>query len=201
MKETNNEMSSLRMRLKTVTKPMHDELENTELAGLLASGTIGKKLYVKYLQKLYSIHNTLEVKMQNMPQWKEYGIDIFQRSRRELILQDLASLSATPLSDEADVELKVSLNFYTAIGVLYVLEGSTMGGRILSQRLAGIKGDDGISVTRYFEAYKDNTLGLWSEYCSFLDAVDIKHNEKNNEIILGACDMFLLMREVMHGLT
>jgi heme oxygenase len=191
---------SLRSQLKSLTKPFHDALEATSLAMALASGTLGKKSYVGYLQALYHLHEKLETRIQNMSEWKAYHINPDSHCRLHLIAADLGALGASTQELHSKFDIHVNWSFPTAIGVLYVLEGSTMGGRLLAQRNAHILGDDGRSATRYFEAYGDETISRWGAYCEFLSRYGSMHPEENAEVILGACSMFLTMKEVLHAL-
>lgn len=197
MKSTSADTNSLRTQLKNLTKPFHDALEATPLALALASGTLSKKTYIQYLQALYLLHEKLENPIQNMSEWHKYHINPDSHCRLHLIAADLGALGASTQEHPFNIDIHVNWNFPAAIGVLYVLEGSTMGGRLLAQRNQHILGDDGRSATRYFEAYGDETMARWGAYCDFLSRYGTMHPEKDAEVILGACGMFLSMKGVL----
>ncbi len=187
----------LRNRLKVLTKPFHDSLEATPLAISLASGNITKDKYISFLKDLYYLHKEVESKMCLMPEWSSYKLDPHQHTRADLLLADLAAFGVHVEDITSNITLIDEYSFAKIIGMLYVLEGSTMGGRVLSQRLLHVRGNDDLPVTRYYNAYADETMQRWGEYCSFLSEYEIKHPEDSSEIILGACSMFLQMEEIL----
>jgi heme oxygenase len=198
MVSTSKNDNSLRSKLKLLTKPFHDSLEIVPLAVELASSTVSKERYINYLKTLYAIHSKFENLIQNMDEWSSYSINPQQRSRLHLLEKDLNALGASTEKISLEIDLHINWSFPVAVGVFYVLEGSTMGGQFLAQRLSHIKGNDALCATRYFQAYKDNTMTRWSEYCDFLVQYDTDNPEKNSEVILGACSMFLIMQKVMY---
>jgi heme oxygenase len=193
--------NSLRSKLKFLTKSFHDSLETVPLSVELASATITKERYINYLKVLYAIHYKFENLIQNMEEWSSYDINPHKRSRLQLIKEDLTALDASTENILLEIDLHVNWSFPVAVGVLYVLEGSTMGGQILSQRLSHLIGNDTLSATRYFQAYKDDTIILWSEYCDFLVQYGDDNPEKTSEVILSACSMFLIMQQLMYEIN
>jgi heme oxygenase (biliverdin-IX-beta and delta-forming) len=190
---------TLRDRLKRVTKPFHDQLENTAIARSLAEGSVSRSKYQRYLDHLAALHAHIEEKVQQFSQWKEYNIDITQRVRYPLLKEDLAALQSSE-SELSIPPLEVPWSFASAVGVMYVLEGSTMGGKILAQRLSHLLGGDALPATRYFQSYGERTMPMWGEYCAFLDLFASRHPESQDQVILSACAMFLLLQRIMDEL-
>lgn len=191
---------SLRRRLKELTAPFHMELESAPIAVRLASGTIGREEYGLYLERVAALHQTLEPLFAAMGEWKAYGIDPLQRTRIQLLNNDLYALGKDiPLQREIQ-PLDIPLNFATAVGMMYVLEGSTMGGQVLTRKLSHIIGSDGVPCTRYFAAYGDDTMKLWGAFCQFLDRFGTENPQLASQVILGACSMFLMIQKEMYEL-
>jgi heme oxygenase (biliverdin-IX-beta and delta-forming) len=68
------------------------------------------------------------------------------------------------------------------LGSLYVMEGSMLGGRIISRRLEerfGWSGDHGCS---YFAGYKEQTSARWQEVCVALTESTVS----GNQVVEGA---------------
>lgn len=191
---------SLRRRLKELTFPFHTELESTPIAIRLASGTIEREEYGLYLQRVAALHQMLEPLFASMDEWKAYGIDPLQRTRINLLNHDLSALGDVIALQKDISPLAIPLNFATAVGMMYVLEGSTMGGQVLVHKLSHILGSDGVPCTRYFAAYGENTMKLWGEFCQFLDRFGTENPQAASEVILGACTMFLMIQKEMHEL-
>jgi heme oxygenase (biliverdin-IX-beta and delta-forming) len=193
--------ASLRRRLKKLSAPFHTELESTPIAIRLASGTIEQEEYGLYLERVAALHQTLEPLFTAMNEWKAYGIDPLQRTRLQLLNNDLCALGKEiPLQREIQ-PFDIPLNFATAVGMMYVLEGSTMGGQVLARKLSHIVGSDGLSCTRYFAAYGDNTMKQWGEFCQFLDQFGTENPQATAAVVLGACSMFLMIQKEMHELS
>ncbi|MDD5158952.1 MAG: biliverdin-producing heme oxygenase [Sulfuricurvum sp.] len=192
---------TLRQRLKELTAPFHAELEKTPVAIALAEGSITREDYAIYLTKLAAIHQTLEPILIGMREWAHYEINPALRTRFALLKADLAALEQEIPYTESTVFIDTPPTFETAIGMMYVLEGSTMGGQILSRKLSHMIGADGVPCTRYFQAYGENTMRLWGEFCQFLDCFEAKNPLLSDHVILGACAMFLTIQKDMYELN
>lgn len=187
-------------RLKKMTAPFHDALESTRLAQALASGRVSRSDYLAYLTQLYGVHSVIEPRVAQWAQWERYGIAIKLRTRLELLRMDLVALGVAEPSTRIDGAWDERWGFPEAVGAMYVLEGSTMGGRFLAQRLLGIVGSDGMPAIRYFSAYEDQTMRMWGEYTHFLNryAQDATLAERNR-VLLAACSLFLTLEEILRG--
>jgi heme oxygenase len=62
-----------------------------------------------------------------------------------------------------------------AIGVAYVLEGSTQGGLLISKHLAGRLGE-GVAL-RYYASHGEDALALWEAFKAALDAYGARRPE------------------------
>jgi heme oxygenase len=189
---------SFHQRLKTLTHPFHDELEATELAKSLANATIELDDYANYLHKMHQLHNEIEKKLQSFKEFSHYSIDTSKRSRSDFLKKDLKSLNANN-KEVSSFNLEIEWSFPVAIGVMYVLEGSTMGGQILKERLKKLPVENAHTITNYFDGYGAQTMKLWQEYSLFLEKYVQENPHDSSKIILGACAMFLKMQELMHA--
>lgn len=193
-------LPDFRQALKTATQPLHDALEKTALAQILASGTVDRTTYIGYLSKLYTIHAYLESEISKFREWSSYGINPIQRKRLPMLIDDLNELGVKPSDLDTEWLWSHTWNFPSAIGIMYVMEGSTMGGLFLAQRLQHITGEDNLSATRYFQGYGEQTIPMWSDYCRFLNQYALDHPDKKAQITEAACSMFLEIKRVLHDL-
>lgn len=108
---------------------------------------------------------------------EQFGDEVFQYSpRRKLpwLLEDLAYLETDPLATE-NLPLQALPDMTPAdvpelAGMLYTIEGSTLGGRVISRHLSthlGLSPDRG---GRFFSAYSHLTDHRWHQFESFLNA-------------------------------
>ena len=76
--------------------------------------------------------------------------------------------------------------FYRAIGMAYVIEGSTAGGKILAKRLARQLRRDRNSGLAYFNFHR---RGTWSLFQRWLETVQLNASQRQR-CISGAMDGF-----------
>lgn len=190
---------SFKELLKERTKDLHDRIENTPIAKALASSSVRSKAYKEYLQKLLAIHIPVEsIALANKEQWQKYGIEIEQHCRTSMLEDDLKALGI--MQKPQGVLACEDWGFAKIVGALYVLEGSTMGGQILRERLSYIKGDDGLSATRYFGAYKEKTIPQWLHFSRFIDRYAAENKEESALVYEGAKTIYLAVEEAMHSI-
>ena len=101
--------------------------------------------------------------------YETLGLKLSERSRSALILDDLATLGWSSREVESIPlcsELPETASLDQALGCLYVLEGSTLGGSIIcravQQRLGPSPGRS------FFAGYGDRTGTMWNAFCDVL---------------------------------
>lgn len=200
MHNLNQDPSSLRGKLKIYTKGMHDLLEDSKTGKELSSGDINDQRYLSYLQALSLIHKDVEFLLLKHNKWEKYGLKIEEHLRYELLKKDILLLDGNIPESKSKLEcFDMNINFPKLVGMLYVLEGSTMGGMMLSKSLSHILSKDKEPCINYFSAYKEDTMKRWGEFCVFLDRYEKENNVYTHEVLLGACSIYLLIKEVMDG--
>jgi heme oxygenase len=96
--------------------------------------------------------------------WRDW---VHGRSRRGWLQQDLRALGAAPLAGPVPVpELATPA---AAWGSLYVMEGSALGGQVITRELAaaGLRPGAGAS---YFHGFGPATGAMWREFRAVLEA-------------------------------
>ena len=88
------------------------------------------------------------------------------RSRRAFVQQDLRVLGVPPLTGPVKVPRLDSPA--AAWGSLYVMEGSALGGQVITRTLAGA-GLTPRSGGAYFHGWGDATGGMWREFRTLLE--------------------------------
>jgi heme oxygenase len=96
------------------------------------------------------------------------GPDLAARRRVPALREDLAD----DLADPAPAPLAVPDDVAGSLGVLYVLEGSTLGARSLLPRLRRAGTIPGRVGHRYLEGYGDATAIRWHAFCAALERLD-----------------------------
>ncbi len=153
-----NELLSDQLKIRTLAP--HQELERV----------LGKRMrsmrttedYITLLQAFYSLLGALEDRISVHIGAAELP-DHLQRRKSESLAIDIRSLGGIippKLSLSKIMEVKDHLQ---AFGVLYVIEGSTLGGRIISHMIAkqlDIQ-DKGLS---FFQSYGEHRTTMWATF-------------------------------------
>ncbi len=74
-----------------------------------------------------------------------------------------------------------------ALGCLYVLEGSTLGGQVVTRYLAGVPSMEDVTWFSFFSSYGAEVGPMWQEFGEFLTV----HARGDDEaIVRAACETF-----------
>ena len=156
---------ALLARLRIVTRPAHDQLEGT--LGLLDE-QLDREAYRRVIERFYGFWRNWEPQMAALYQNAAF---LDPRRRMHLLQADLAALglSAREVAMLPICPAPVLRNAAEALGSLYVMEGSTLGGRVIErnvERCLGFNGQDGCS---YFAGYGTHTGTMWRSFLTRLD--------------------------------
>ncbi len=153
--------------LKTKTAASHRHVEASPLMQPIASRTLTPQSYTHILRKFYGFFQPLESAIHQLPTLEHYLPDLPVRRKSGSILQDLRAihqenmaLAAIPLCSDVPRITQVS----EGLGALYVMEGSTLGGKIISKivyETLGYTPEHGIS---FFNGYGTQTGPKWKAF-------------------------------------
>ncbi|WP_207424110.1 biliverdin-producing heme oxygenase [Desertivirga brevis] len=157
----------LSLVLKDKTIESHQQLEKLLIGKLKSLSVEGD--YVEILRKFYGYIKPLEEKIS-----KNLDINIVpdyaERRKSDDLMVDLRQFRADPRVVLCE-DLPEIKNTYEALGALYVLEGSTLGGTIITKMVTerlGIPASEGVS---FFYSYGDRTREMWDKFKGVLDAL------------------------------
>lgn len=132
--------SSLLVQLREQTRPAHLALEAQPSLQKLLSSQLTKKEYGQLLQSMSAFYQSLESEL--IPA----TADLLERHpdpdyrylpRAPILAEDCRALEcASHVSAHPPIELRLNGNQGFLLGVLYVIEGSTQGGRLIARHLA-----------------------------------------------------------------
>lgn len=151
-------MSLLFARLRAGTERQHREIE-----GLVSpmQSFASLEAYKAHLVNAWQFHACLEPALATID-WPGLGIDYASRRKTPLLDQDLRALGVSHPSTRAAQRLERSgLNF--AMGCLYVLEGATLGGQLISRHLATL-GIGPANGGLFFNGYGIRTGDMWKSF-------------------------------------
>lgn len=179
---------SLHARLREATSQAHEQLES--LLGLLDS-PMSYTRFVAVLMRFHGFHRVWEPALE-----QALGNDSFTVPRRRLSLieHDLRALDIDDLDIEAlpvvPEAAQLCRTLEGALGSLYVMEGSTLGGRVITRRLmedADWCPEEGLL---YFHPYGDLTGERWRQTLALLELVPPECHEA---VVDGALETFALL--------
>lgn len=163
--------------LRSKTDDQHQQLEKVFMNCLQQVHTIRE--YENLLKTMAGFLVPMEERLWQFP-LQEIISDIAQRQRKHLLLADIAQIDSN-WHPELFARLPEINNIYQALGALYVLEGSTLGGPIIARMIrkqAGI--EKGLN---YFESYGEDRKAMWTK---FRDSLELPGLFQHKEIISAA---------------
>ncbi|MBN8788578.1 MAG: biliverdin-producing heme oxygenase [Terrimonas sp.] len=175
-------------KLKEKTKQAHLSLEK-KMVGYIKKVASGKD-YEKLLRLFYGYYAPLEPllnKYINNNIVPAYN----QRRKSDTILKDINTISSGAINFRKCGNLPQVNDVIEALGVLYVMEGSTMGGTIIAKMLNKQAAIPPESLT-FFNGYGEDNLPMWQ---SFIAAVNERAANNEEKIVKSANDTFSKMEE------
>lgn len=155
---------NLSLVLKQKTEVSHQQLEKILINKLKSISSVAD--YVEILKAFYSYINPLENSINHHID-KSIIPDYSKRRKSEPLKSDLAYFNSTPESPVSDIP--PIQNTYQAIGALYVLEGSTLGGQIISKMISQKLQLPDLRGLSFFKSYGEETLSMWNTFKNTLN--------------------------------
>ena len=163
--------NALHQHLKLATAAAHSSLECV----LAKRGYFdGREQYIHYLQRFLAFQEEAEhaleipITVDAVPDWTE-------RRRAHLARADLATLGAPVRQFPRSCgRLPGIASHEQVLGIVYVLEGSTLGGAYLLRQLAPL----GITQTHggsYLASYGSNRGKMWQRFLFMLEEAHLRH--------------------------
>ena len=159
-----------RMALRHATAAAHERLHHLPDFAALQAGTIGRDDYADLLRRLYVFHRAVEDALAAAPSLLPCGINIVARRRSGLLLRDLAFLGAPAMPLPVPPDLPAPRSAAAALGLMYVTEGSTLGGRELARRLDHLLPPDTEQGRRFLLGHGPRHGAMWREFCAALNS-------------------------------
>lgn len=170
--------------LKQKTAEYHDAAELLFNSQKIFSKTFTLEDYKKIIYNNYLMLFYAEDKIFRLLEDK-YGekLHLVDRKKLPLIEKDFQSLH---LSNDQPYSFNIE-NELEALGALYVIEGSTLGGNVIAKQLSRTEGFEDLKFN-FFGCYQENTGLMWK---NFKDVIDSDIEEPNyDQVLSGARKMY-----------
>lgn len=147
--------------LRTGTAAEHESLERS--LDLLDPG-LGRGRLTEVLTRMHAFWCAAE---DGLDEWaarfpaEAQAVSWSARRRADLFAADLHALGARPAAERPALAHVTGTD--DALGRMYVLEGSTLGGRFIDRHLSGLPGLDGLRL-RAFSPYGPDTGAMWHAF-------------------------------------
>lgn len=177
-------------KLRKNTSDAHRNLESLPLLKPLSSGPITVDVYINILKRFYGYFNPVEVLIRKFDDLYACLPDLDERRTSHLILHDLKCLNANYDHLPKCMDLPKITSTANAFGALYVLEGSTLGGSIISRRIndtLALKAGDGCS---FFSGYLASTGLKWKIFKDAIHQFVEDNPEEEGQVIKSANETF-----------
>jgi heme oxygenase len=152
-------MSPLFERLRSSTRQQHREIE-----ALIdpMKNFCSLDAYKAHVLKSWAFYLPLEAALARLD-WAAAGIDFDARRKTPWLEEDLRILGVTPRATDESRRPMEPTNLDFAVGCLYVLEGATLGGQLISRHLSGI-GVGPATGGLFFNGYGAKTGEMWKSF-------------------------------------
>ena len=194
---TKSETGGVLQRLKAATRAEHAAIEVA--LDLMAPG-LSLTDYHHRLRRYHGFYAPIEPLIAAAVDGSRWGLDMAARTKTSWLAVDLAFLGD---SEEAGGLPPTALPLCTALpplatqadafGCLYVLEGATLGGRVISRHIERVLGLDAAHGARFFHGYGEQTGAMWKAFRAALSAFADQPTQED-QVVASAIATFAALR-------
>jgi heme oxygenase len=179
-------------QLRKATHTIHQQLENSPISRSLMDEQVILEDYLFYLQCMKDVVKLFDEWI--LPQIRGILPDADARRKLPAILHDIQTLQEETITLKPVVPLPMPEipNIARAMGMAYVIEGSTLGGRIILKRVSERLQLNSPECTSFFTGYSEQTGSMWKSFMDALTAYAINQHQQE-EIIAGAVECFTMI--------
>lgn len=170
-------------RLRKNTAVSHTQLEELPVSKSIMKPDVSSAEYITYLALMHDVVKDAETNV--FPALSDIVTDMKERNKTILIEDDLKGLGHPKAGYTTLFENAQDYSIAFKLGIFYVIEGSSLGGRVILKNINAVLGHDETNGASYFSGYGNQTGSHWK---SFLNTL-VQYEDENNaedEIIAGA---------------
>jgi heme oxygenase len=178
-------------RLREATREAHARIEGSLT---LLDPKLTRQSYLSIIEAFFGFYVVVEPRVLHAAGAHAADIELGRRGKVSLLRIDLQTLGKTTIEIEAlrrCVELPLAVTPSQALGVLYVLEGATLGGQVIGRNLGAALGLGATNGAAFFAGYGDETRAMWKRFSEHVDRSGALDSEM---VIASAVDTFEKLR-------
>ena len=136
----------------------------------IMSPELTREAYCELVSGFYGFIAPAEESLLRSGAWEQTQINFSGREKTPILVKDLENLGQPiPKAIPEDAAMNLS-SPAKALGYLYVMEGSTLGGQFISRHLKKHLNLHAENGAAYFNGYGPETAVRWKEFCEALIA-------------------------------
>ncbi len=170
--------------LRNSTAQSHTALEALPVSASIMDPAVTNSTYARYLGLMHDVVKDAELNI--FPLLSGIVPDLEARNKTAQIENDLAFLGDAKGGYEKVLSASLkSLSPAFALGIMYTVEGSSLGGRVILKNIQAALGHDAQNGASYFSGYGGQTGSMWKSFLANLANYET-HSHATEEIIAGA---------------
>ncbi len=159
----------------------------------LDSRLVSPDRYANLLARLYGFYEPFEAELDRAVTRWGLPVNVERRRKAPLLVRDLGALGLAPAAVN-DLPRCSRIPRPTspgaALGCLYVVEGATLGGRLIARHVEHRLGFGPRNGAAFFHGYGLDAGPRWRTFCSVL-AAESRSDVAERAIVAGAIDTFV----------
>ena len=187
--------SNIHTFIKKSTDPLHSRVEK-QLGAILFDKNMTQQ---SYLSILIAMRNSYSIMEHAVSAYSSTQQLLVGRSKLGWLDQDIAYLQvsqpAPPAHSNKHVGLNNIRNVSQALGMMYVMEGATMGGGHIFKALKKHNWINDLEGIRFFYSYGDLRGEKWAQYIHALKQYHDQNPHSADDILLGANTAFSIISQ------
>lgn len=184
-------------QIKAATQELHRSIETLPLMSLLMSEDIDLATYRQILKRLYRLHLATESHIYSALSYMKPA-ELQQGHRISYLEADLRELGVCNENRQDALSNKYWRDSICgpaqALGALYVLEGSRLGGKLIARQVQ--QKPELAVATRFFSASSDEKSGQWKSFLMHFNHC-LDSSEKLEQATRGAAETFQLFQQML----
>lgn len=183
-------------RLKTETRPQHDAMERVGFSDKIMSGRLSLDDYKLLIRNNYIMNQIMERGVEAVDGFTSIpGLNYEGRKKGNLLEKDLEVLGLNKAEIDAHNYAFQFDSLQEALGAFYVMEGSTLGGSVISRQLAKTESLKDVSEFNFYGCYGDMVGPNWKMFQGVL-IEQANSPEAEDKMVAGAAKAFDYFRQI-----
>lgn len=170
-------------RLRNTTAQSHTNLEELPVSKSIMNPEVTYAEYALYLTLMHDVVKDTEQNIYPLISDIVPGLEDYRKTG--FIESDLATLGKKKSGFVPVISEGREITTAFALGIVYVIEGSSLGGRVILKNINDALGHDADNGAKYFAGYGNTTGSHWKNFLNILTGYEAENN-CGEEIIAGA---------------